>query len=403
MTLRIKGSRFTNSLKQMGEIGKTSSGGVNRLSLNDADKMARDLLVDWLEETGLEVKIDQIGNIFGLLKGETGEIVMAGSHLDTVSDAGIFDGALGVLGSLEVAKTLIENKVKLRKSFAVACFTNEEGARFQPDMMGSMVFTGKYPLDEALRIKDDTGVTVGEELGRLGYDGNESIVPSSYLELHVEQGPLLHKNGKLIGVVEGVQGISWWHGMYVGEANHAGTTPIELRLDALLGASHLNVDLRLLAIKLGKGSVATIGRMHPIPDVINVVPGLVNFTVDFRQYNEELFTLGKSQVEELVKKVAESHGLEYSLKQVANAMPVKFNEFMINLVERKTTSLGLSYLRLPSGAGHDAQFLSYICPSAMIFVPSIDGRSHSPEEKTSFNDCVNGVNVLLECVIELLS
>jgi N-carbamoyl-L-amino-acid hydrolase len=402
MRLKVDGDRLEKALREMGEVGATPSGGMSRLALSDADREARDLLVSWFRALNLEVKIDPIGNIFATRRGhEDSAPVVMGSHIDTVRDAGIFDGALGVLGALEVLRTLDDADVETVKPVAVAVFTNEEGARFQPDMMGSMVFTGKLGVEEAYASRDDDGVTLGQELDRIGYRGDSSLTPSCYLELHVEQGPVLHSTGHKIGVVEGVQGIAWWHGCYVGQANHAGTTPIELRRDALLGASDLNVRLRALAEELGEATVATMGRLHPSPDVINVVPGRADFAVDFRQYAPRLFTEGKRRVEALVEEVAERHRLEWSLRQSADAQPVRFDDAMVDLVESKARELGLSYRRMPSGAGHDAQFMSYICPTAMVFVPSIDGRSHCREERTDPGDCENGARVLLECVLDL--
>jgi len=402
MRLKVDGARLEKALREMGEVGVTPSGGVNRLALSDADREARGLLVSWFRELNLEIKVDPIGNIFAIRWGhEDSEPVVMGSHIDTVRDAGIYDGALGVLGALEVLRTLDDADVETVKPVAVAVFTNEEGARFQPDMMGSMVFTGKLGVEEAYASRDDDGVTVGQELVRIGYRGEDSLTPSRYLELHVEQGPVLHSTGQKIGVVEGVQGIAWWHGCYEGQANHAGTTPIELRRDALLGASELNVRLRALAEELGRGSVATMGRLRPVPDVINVVPGEAEFTVDFRQYDMELFTEGKRRVESLVREAADRHGLSWSLRQSADAQPVRFDGAMVDLVESKAMSLGLSCTRMPSGAGHDAQFMSYVCPTAMVFVPSIGGRSHCREERTDPRDCENGARVLLGCVLDL--
>ena len=402
MRPKVDGGRLEKALREMGEVGATPSGGVSRLALSDADKEARDLLVSWFRALNLEVKIDPIGNIFAVRRGhEDSAPVVMGSHIDTVRDAGIFDGALGVLGALEVLRTLDDADVETVKPVAVAAFTNEEGARFQPDMIGSMVFTGKLGVEEAYASRDDDGVTVGQELSRIGYKGEDSLTPSCYLELHVEQGPLLHSRGLQIGVVEGVQGIAWWHGGYVGEANHAGTTPLDHRKDALLGAADLCVSLRALAEELGRGSVATMGRLRPVPDVINVVPGGAEFTVDFRQYDRELFIEGKRRVESLVREAADRHGLSWSLRQSADAQPVRFDDAMVDLVESKARELGLSYRRMPSGAGHDAQFMSYVCPTAMVFVPSVGGRSHCRDERTDPRDCENGARVLLECVLDL--
>jgi N-carbamoyl-L-amino-acid hydrolase len=402
MRLKVNAARLEEALRMMGGVGAAPSGGVNRLALSDADREARDLLVSWFRELGLEVKVDPMGNVFAVrLSREDSAPVVAGSHIDTVRSAGIFDGALGVLGALEVLRTLEDAGAETARPVAAAVFTNEEGARFQPDMMGSMVFTGKMGLEEAYASRDDGGATVGQELSRIGYRGVDSLKPSRYLELHVEQGPVLDSEGLNIGVVEGVQGIAWWHGRYVGQANHAGTTPIGLRRDALLAASDLNVRLRALAEELGHGSVATMGRLRPAPDVINVVPGGAEFTVDFRQYDPRLFREGEGRVEALVREVADRHELEWSLRQSADAQPVRFNKTMVDLVESKARALGLSCRRMPSGAGHDAQFMSHVCPTAMIFVPSVGGLSHCPEEATSFADCANGAQVLLDCVLEL--
>lgn len=387
---------------EMGDVGREGEG-VNRLALNDADKEGRDLFVDHLREEGLDVRIDKIGNIFGVRKGTNPNepSVVMGSHLDTVRDAGVFDGALGVLSGLEVIRLLNQHDVETERSVAVGAFTNEEGARFQPDMMGSMVFTGKMGLEDAWKAFDDDGITVKEELKRSGYLGGDVLDAGCFFELHVEQGPALHVGSQQIGVVEGVQGMAWWDGDYRGEANHAGTTPLDLRRDALLAAADLCCRLREAAEDIGRGSVATMGRLNPRPDIRNVVPGGAFFTVDFRQYEAELYEEGQREVLKLIEEVAERHSVDLSLEQTVDAKPVRFDCGMVGLVERKTRLLSLSYKRMHSGAGHDAQFMSYVCPTAMIFVPSIGGRSHCTEEKTTKADCINGANVLLQCALEL--
>lgn len=388
----------------MGRIGKKAgSRGITRLALTEEDRQARDRLVDWLREEGLEILLDPIGNVFGIRKGTDSNAlpVMIGSHLDTVREAGIFDGAVGVLGALEVIRKLNDENIQTRQPVALACFTNEEGARFQPDMMGSMVFTGKHSLEEALTEMDDDGVSVAEALELIGYRGRDSLNVDAYLELHVEQGPILDQRKVDIGVVEGIQGIAWWRGRFEGEANHAGTTPISLRKDALLGGAELCYKLRRMALELGQGSVSTMGRLHPEPDVINVIPGGARFTIDFRQYDECLYKKGKKLVDELVLKIAEKYGLSHKIEKIADAEPVHFEPSIVNLVGEKSRKLGLSSIRMHSCAGHDAQFLKYMCPTGMIFIPSINGRSHCPEEKTSFDDIINGTTVLLHCTMEL--
>ena len=403
--LRINGERLISSIRAMGSVGfDPETGGRTRLALTDEDKAGRDLLCRWMRDEGLEVKIDEIGNIFGIREGsDPSELpVMMGSHIDTVRDAGMFDGVYGVLGGLEVIRTLNENEVSAKSSLVVAAFTNEEGARFQPDMMGSLYYTRKVELGELLSSRDDSGITVGEELDRIGYGGAYSTPVGCYLELHVEQGPRLHAEGVSIGIVEGVQGLAWWTGEYYGESNHAGSTPMEMRKDTLLAAAELALEAEKLALSLGRGSVATMGRIAPRPDIINIVPGKCSFTLDFRQFDGELFEEGKREVEKLIVSCAARRGLKYCFKKAAEAAPVIFDRGMVELVGSRAAFLGLDSMKMISGASHDAQFLSSFCPTVMIFVPSVGGRSHCPEEWTDMKDLENGCNVLLHSVLELV-
>ena len=403
--LSINGERLISSIREMGAAGfDPKTGGRTRLALTDADKKGRDLLCRWMREEGLEVKIDPIGNIFGVRDGaDPSELpVMIGSHIDTVRDAGMFDGVYGVLGGLEVIRTLNDNKVRTRIPLALAAFTNEEGARFQPDMMGSLYYTGTVSLEELMSAKDDDGLTVGEELERIGYTGNETVRAGLYVELHIEQGPRLYAAGLPIGVVEGIQGLAWWSGEYCGESNHAGSTPMYMRKDALLAAAELATEAEKLALRIGNGSVATMGRISPKPDIINIVPGKCSFTIDFRQFERGLFEEGKREVEKLIAACAEKRGLKCNFRKAAEAPPVVFDSDMVGLVERTAAKVGLRSGRMVSGASHDAQFLSPFCPTVMIFVPSKGGRSHCPEEWTEAKDLENGCNVLLHSVLELV-
>lgn len=402
--IKIDPTRLIGSLERMGRIGKRpDTDGITRLSLSKENKKARDILVKWMREEGLKVKIDPIGNIFGIRAGKKPElpIIASGSHLDTVRNAGIYDGALGVLSALEVIRILNESETQTIHPIAVACFTNEEGARFQPDMMGSAVFSGILGLEEAFSRRDDNGVSVKEALEDINYKGQDCVHIGKFIELHVEQGPYLYENGLDIGVVEGVQGIAWWNGEYIGEANHAGTTPIQYRKDSLLACSELCCGLRNLAETHGENSVSTMGRIGVEPDIINVIPEKTRFTIDFRQYDETVFRSGKNKVEELVRKIADKYGLGYSLEMIADIKPVRFDPSMVDLVESEANKLGLSNVRMPSGAGHDAGLLSHSYPTSMIFVPSIKGRSHSPEETTREKDIETGANLLLNCILTL--
>lgn len=400
----INAARLEQSIKEMGMIGRVPEAkGVTRLALSNEDKSGRDLFRRWLAEAGLEIRIDAMGNIFGLRPGTDPDApsVMIGSHLDSVKNAGMFDGAVGVLGGLEVIRALNDNNIKTKRTIIVANFTNEEGARFQLDMMGSAFFSGKKTAEELYAIADDCGLTVGDELERIGYKGSQTVSVGNYLEFHIEQGPVLDAEGVNIGVVEGIQGISWWKCEYIGEANHAGSTPLHLRRDALLGAATLALELNKLAKRIGNACVVTMGRIKTYPDVINIVPGRCSFTVDFRQYSPALFEKGKYEINQLVKECAKNRGLASKFKKLADVDPVVFDKSMTTLIENSAKELGLSTKRLYSGAGHDAQFLAKVCPTAMIFVPSLGGRSHSPEEWTEFSDIADGCNVLMRSALKL--
>ena len=401
--LRINSERLEKSIRTMGEVGADSvGGGRTRLALTDEDRAGRDLLCSWLREAGCEVRIDKIGNIFGVREGTEKDAlpVMMGSHIDSVRNAGMFDGVYGVLGALEVIRTLNDSNVKTKRPIVLAAFPNEEGARFQLDMMGSIAYTNTMPLEELYAISDDKGLTVESELKRIGYCGNETVPVGSYFELHIEQGPKLDAEGINIGVVEGIQGLAWWSVEYFGESNHAGSTPMDMRKDTLLAAAEVALAAEAIANDLGQGSVATMGRIKPEPDVINIVPGKCTFTMDFRQPDKELLEKSKLGIEAVFATCAKKRGLKCRVRRLAEVDPVTFDTEMVATVEAKAKELGFSTKRMYSGASHDAQFLCPVCPSAMIFVPSIKGRSHCPEERTEFADAANGCNVLLLSVLE---
>lgn len=398
----VNAERLECTIREMGLLGfSEETNGRTRLALSDSDKQGRDLFCQWLREAGLEVRVDAMGNIFGVRGGtnQSAPPVMIGSHLDTVKNAGMFDGIAGVLGGLEVVRTLNEHDIRTECPVVVASFTNEEGARFEYDMMGSNFFTGAKTAEELYAIADDDGLTVGEELERIGYKGAESVPVGKYLEFHIEQGPVLDADGFQIGVVEGIQGVSWWRVEFTGQANHAGSTPMHLRHDALLGAAELALEVEKLAGQ--SGSVGTVGRFRPEPDVVNIVPGKCSFTIDFRQYDRHLYEKAKIEIVRLIEACAEKRGLACKFEELVDAKPVIFDKTMVEIVESGAKALGLTTKKLYSGAGHDAQFLAGVCPAAMIFVPSVGGRSHCPEEWTDFQDITNGCNVLLQSVLKL--
>lgn len=401
--LRIDIDRLARRIEALGTVGALPGGGVCRLALSDADRDGRDLVVSWMKALGLAVSVDRIGNVVGIRPGqEACAPVMTGSHIDTVATGGLYDGNLGVLAGLEVIACLNDAGIVTRRPLAVGFFTNEEGARFAPDMMGSAVHQGSLSLDEALDAKDREGQSVAEALERIGYRGDAPIpgsTPHCFIELHVEQGPILEEEGVTIGAVTGVQGISWTEFVVTGVSNHAGTTPLRLRHDAGYVAAALAVEARRLAAEMGANQVATVGVTRLTPDLINVIARKAVVTLDLRNTDDELLTSAEARMAESLTALADSEGVAIESRMLARFAPVAFDSQMIDLVESTATDLGFSVKRLPSGAGHDAQMFAPNCPTAMIFVPSEGGISHNVEELTSRSDIAAGANVLLQSML----
>jgi len=403
--LRINGPRLSRRLEQLAEIGSIPGGGVCRLALSDADKAGRDLVAGWMRELGLAVSIDAIGNVLGVRKGrEDGPPVMTGSHIDTVRTGGRYDGNLGVLAGLEVVASLNDSGHTTRRPLAVAFFTNEEGSRFQPDMMGSLVYVGGLPLGQALATKGIDGPTVGEELSRIGYAGPDPVGKGkvhAYVELHVEQGPVLEEEGCVIGAVEGVQGISWTEFTVEGQSNHAGTTPMRLRHDAGYVAAEIAVFARRIAREMGGNQVGTTGFLTLSPNLVNVVANRAVITVDLRNTGEELLQEAERRLFAYADATAAAEGVTLTRRTLARFAPVAFAPHLVDRVEFIARAFDLPVKRLPSGAGHDAQILAAICPACMIFVPSVGGISHNVKEYTKPEDLTAGANVLLRLLLEL--
>ncbi len=400
MENRLNHTRLAENLEEMGRVGVGKGGLRNRLALSDADREARDLLCGWIGDAGLELKIDAIGNIWGLLPGtENGDPVTMGSHIDTVRDAGMFDGCVGVLSALECLRTVAERRIPHRKSLALAAFTNEEGARFHPDMMGSLVVAGRAAAEEMYGSADDDGRTVGGELERIGYKGSDRVRPSFYLEYHIEQGPFLDQQKLPFAVVTGIPGISWWSARYVGEANHAGSTPMNMRRDALLALSRLHCRMTEIAVQ--KGACLTIGRVRLQPDVTNIIPGAVDFTVDMRCPEQKTFEWLKEALKRTMCEIADASGLSLEWRQTVNGDAVAFAPEMVNLVERCLRARGFQAPRMCSGACHDAQMMNGLVPTAMLFVASRDGKSHCPQEFSDMKQICDGAEVMLDCLLEL--
>jgi N-carbamoyl-L-amino-acid hydrolase len=405
-SLAIDTDRLLRHLAELGEIGAIpGTAGCARLALTDEDKAGRDLVLTWMRDLGLDIRIDGIGNVVATMPGETGLApVMTGSHIDTVATGGKYDGNLGVLAGLEVIETVISAGVELPRPLAVAFFTDEEGARFAPDMLGSLVYVGGMPLESSLSIKDSSGAVVGDELERIGYRGTAPTpgpTPHAYVELHIEQGPVLEDGGIGIGAVEGVQGISWTELTLRGQSCHAGTTPMGLRRDPGLVAARICAFVNDLALEFGGAQVGTVGAMTFSPNLVNVVPSEVTMTVDLRNTDEVTLRAAEARFATYVRDVAEREGVDVERRTLARFEPVDFDDRVIDAVERNARDLGYSTRRMPSGAGHDAQMLSRICPTGMVFVPSVNGISHNVTEYTEPSDIEAGANVLLRTMLEL--
>lgn len=405
--LHLNGQKLLEQIHALGDIGADAqNGGRTRIALTDADKAGRDQLVAWMRELELEVAIDRIGNIFGTLRapGDAAPL-MIGSHIDSVTNAGALDGCYGVLAGLAVQRAYREAGVTPARSITVAAFSNEEGVRYQPDMMGSLVHAGGLALLAALDTLATDGTRLGDELQRIGYAGDMepgAIMPHEYLELHIEQGPLLEAEQTQIGVVENLQGISWQQVTVTGNANHAGTTPTRLRHDAGFVACAAVTELRRLARDSGT-TLATTGCMRFEPDVINVIPRRATFTVDLRDPDEQRLQQAEAHLARILRALAEAEGVTLETEQLVRFQPVTFDAALANAIEASARRLGLSHRRMTSGAGHDAQMIARIAPAAMIFVPSQGGISHNPREHTDDAQLLDGARVLLDVVTTRLN
>lgn len=409
--LRIDIGRLVRRLEELGEIGAIEgTTGCARLALTDEDKAGRDLVRTWMDDLGLDVSVDGIGNVVATVPGFDPGLapVMTGSHIDTVATGGRYDGNLGVLAGLEVIETVLaatgNGDVRLDRPLAVGWFTDEEGARFPPDMLGSLVYVGGMPLEDALGIEDADGAVVGEELDRIGYRGNSPLpgrIPHAFVELHIEQGPILEDEGVTIGVVEGVQGISWTEFTLTGQSCHAGTTPMRLRHDPAYVAASVTTFVRDLTSELGGSQVATVGTVDLHPNLVNVIPQTARFTVDLRNTDDDVLARAETRMRGHVAQIAEREGVGVETRMLARFEPVDFDPRVIELVEDAAARAGSSSKRMPSGAGHDAQMFARICPTAMIFTPSVDGISHNVNEYTTPADLEAGANVLLDVMLRL--
>jgi N-carbamoyl-L-amino-acid hydrolase len=405
--LLINGERLKQELERFANFGRTQNNGVTRLSLSEEDRRVRDYFRSCCKELGMKVIVDDMGCMYATLEGsEDKPPIVIGSHLDTVKKGGRFDGVLGVVAGLEVVRTLVGNHINPQRPITIVNWTNEEGARFEPSMMASGVLSGKFEKSIMLKKVDSEGITFAEALQSIGYTGeikNRLKEASAYLELHIEQGPILEKEALSIGVVECVVGMSCYEIEITGESDHAGTTPMTMRKDALFAANNVITEIRSRLGVLDRDLVFTIGRLDVYPSIHTVIPNKVVFSLEARHKDPEIVSTVKAFIEGLPHLTSLNEGCEVKTTKLWERDTVWFEPEICNLLEQSAQSLGYSNKRMVSGAGHDAQFIASLVPSAMIFVSSINGKSHCEEELTTWEDCEKGVNVVLDTVLTLLT
>ncbi|MGI9304040.1 MAG: Zn-dependent hydrolase [Gammaproteobacteria bacterium] len=396
--------RLWDSLMDMARYGATPKGGNCRLALSDEDRQGRDAFVGWCKAAGCAVTVDSLGNIFARRSGQDPNRapVAAGSHLDTQPHGGKFDGVYGVLAGLEIVRTLNDHDIRTEAPIEVVVWTNEEGSRFAPSMMASGVFAGAYKTDLILGVADREGITVGAELKRIGYAGNERCGDhpiGTMFEAHIEQGPILEAEGKTIGVVTGVQGVAWFDITVTGQDTHAGSTPMDRRYDALLGAARMIDAVNAIALSHQPSGRATVGEMGVSPNSRNTVPGEVYFTVDMRDPLAATMTAMEKEMEQRCEAIAAGEGLKARVDKVSYTPPVVFDDDCITAVRKACEQLDLPHRDMLSGAGHDACYVSRVAPTSMIFVPCEAGLSHNEEENATPQDLAAGCNVLLHAML----
>ncbi|RMP72878.1 hypothetical protein ALQ17_02058 [Pseudomonas fluorescens] len=388
----------------LAQLGATVKGGVCRLALTDLDRQARDLFVQWCEAAGCSVSVDAIGNIFARRAGRNPALppVMTGSHIDTQPTGGKFDGCYGVMAGLEVIRTLNDLNIETEAPIEVVVWTNEEGSRFPPCMMGSGVFAGKFDLQDTLDKVDDQGLSVGAELQRIGYAGSRAVLGhpvGAYFEAHIEQGPVLEDQATTIGVVMGCLGQKWFDLTFTGVEAHAGPTPMHLRKDALVGAAEVVSAVNRIAHQQQPHACGTVGCMSLHPGSRNVIPGQVHMTIDLRHLHADTLQAMVDEVRGVIEATAQRHGLTFELTPTADFPPLDFHATCVNAVRDGAEALGLSHMDIVSGAGHDAIFVAELGPAGMIFVPCEGGISHNEIENAAPDDLAAGCAVLLRAML----
>jgi N-carbamoyl-L-amino-acid hydrolase len=399
---QIDGERLWRALMELAKVGATPKGGVRRLTLTDVDRQGRDLFVGWCRAAGMEIRVDGIGNIFARRAGADPQAapVMMGSHLDSQPSGGKFDGAYGVMAGLEVIRTLNDAGVTTRAPLEVAAWTNEEGSRFVPTLMGSGVFAGVHSLESVLAQKDAEGISVRDALNAIGYAGEaQPHQVGAYFEAHIEQGPVLESAKTTIGVVQGALGQRWFDVTIAGQDSHAGPTPMETRKDALVAASRLVLEVNRIATTFPDYARGTVGFMQVKPNSRNVVPGEVRMTVDLRNAKDATLSAMVEELKRRVRAIEAECRVSAELREVVYFPPSEFAPELVASVRQAAQALGLSHCDIVSGAAHDAVYLSRVAPTAMVFVPCEGGISHNEIESATPADIAAGCNVLLHAVL----
>ena len=403
--LQIDARRLWDSLMETAQIGATPKGGLCRLTLTDLDRQVRDWFKTQCAALGCSVTVDDMGNMFARRPGKNPALppIAMGSHLDTQPTGGKFDGVLGVLAALEALRTLHETGHETNAAIEIVNWTNEEGGRFAPAMLASGVFAGVFSRDYAYARKDRDGKTFGEELARIGYRGEEKAGARKFaamFELHIEQGPILEAEARMIGIVQGVQGMRWYEVTVTGQEAHTGATPMTLRKNALLGAARMIERIETIAREHAPYAVGTVGLIESRPNSRNVIPGEVFFTIDFRHPDDTVLDVMETELRSALAEILPPMGLTYAEARIWDCPPVKFAPALIDCVRIGAAKAGFTSRDMISGAGHDACYVSRVAPTTMIFVPCAGGISHNEAESTSFDECAAGAQVLLNAVLE---
>ena len=406
--LKVNGDRLWDSLMEMAQIGPGVAGGNCRLALSDFDREGRDLFVRWCQEAGCSITVDKMGNIFARRPGKNPELapVTTGSHLDTQPTGGKFDGVFGVLAGLEVIRTLNDNNIETEAPVEVAVWTNEEGSRFAPAMVASGVFAGVFDLDYGHSRKDVDGKSLGDELKRIGYLGDQTPGEHpirAFFEAHIEQGPILEAEKKTIGVVTGAQGQRWFEVTLTGSESHAGTTPMNRRRDALVAAAKLVQAVNEIALAHAPHAVSTCGMMQVSPNSRNTIPGSVFLTVDFRHPDDDTLSAMEAELRVRCAEICDPAKIDAHIDMIWYSPPIKFDKDCVGAVRQAASTAGYDNMEIISGAGHDACYISRVAPTAMIFVPCEDGISHNESESATPEDLAAGCNVLLYAMLERAS